>query len=68
MLEDADEIGENVLFFVDFAEVRDFGGGDSLEEEHFFVRNVDEFPELKIEILSDFVFVGAGFVVHVAHE
>jgi hypothetical protein len=24
VLEDADEIGENVLFFVDFAEVRDF--------------------------------------------
>ncbi len=68
MLEDADEIGENVLFFVYFAEVRNFGGGDSLEEEHFLIGNVDEFPELKIEILSDFVFVGTGFVVHVAHE
>jgi hypothetical protein len=68
VLEDADEIGENVLFFVYFAEVRNFGGGDSLEEEHFLIGNVDEFPELKIEILSDFVFVGTGFVVHVAHE
>ncbi len=39
-----------------------------MEEEHFLIGDVDEFPKLKIEILSDFVFVGAGFVVHVAHE
>ncbi len=68
VFENADEVGQNVLFFVDFAEVRNFGGGDSLEEEHLFVGDVDKFPESKIEILSNFVFVCAGFVVHIAHE
>jgi hypothetical protein len=49
VLEDADEVGEDVLLFVDFAEVGNFGCGDSLEEEHFFIGDVQEFPELMIK-------------------
>lgn len=45
VLEDTDEVGEDVLLFVDFAEVRNFGGSDSLEKEHFFVGDVQEFSE-----------------------
>ena len=60
-VEDADEVAEDVLFFIDPAHLRNFGGSDSLKEEHLLVGDIREF-------MSNFFLIGASTGVDVAHE